>query len=115
MLVAALAVVPSGAAIAEATTSGGFDPYNLIGTLLTPVLVVVLLLFGKLHTEADYQRLEADRDAEKEERQRLQAALTDRVIPALSRSSLVIEAILPMVQNEVRLRAAARAPSTEDE
>lgn len=109
----AVALAPAVVVAAEASNGGGFDPYSLIGTVVTPVVVVALLLFGKLHTESDYKRLQEDLDAERAERARLQTALTDRVIPALTRSTLVLEALSPIVQTEVRLRAAARSPDSD--
>lgn len=107
---AAFTAAPAAVVLAETAATSNFDPYSLIGTALTPVIVVALLLFGKLHTEKDYQRLAEDLDRERAESERLQTALTDRVIPALTRSTLVLEALSPIVQTEVRLRAAARSP-----
>jgi hypothetical protein len=108
----AIVAAPAAIVLAEAATNQ-FDPYSLIGTIVTPVIVVALLLFGKLHTEADYQRLADELEASRAEQMRLQTALTDRVIPALTRSTLVLEALSPIIQTEVRLRAAARAPDPD--
>lgn len=110
MSVGPLAVLaaPPAVVLAEAASSG-FDPYSLIGTVLTPVIVVTLLLFGKLHTESDYQRLLDDRNSEKAERIQLQSVVNERVIPGMARQTLINEAVLaalPQVENEVRLRAA---------
>jgi hypothetical protein len=102
---AALAVsAPVATLLAEAATNSGFDPYSLIGTLITPVLVVVLLLTNKLHTEGDYKRVIADLEVEKARTTTLQTALVDRVIPALTRSTLVLETVSPLLQTEVHLR-----------
>jgi len=111
----AAAVATPAVFVAADAAANGFDPYSLIGTVLTPVIVVTLLLFGKLHTEADYQRVVTDLDLARAEQTRLQTALTDRAIPALTRSTLVLEALSPIVQTEVRLRAAARSVNPEDQ
>jgi len=100
--------------LADATTGIGFDPFSLIGTLLTPVIVVLLLLGGKLHTEGDYKRLADDLEAERARTAALQSALTDRVIPALTRSTLVLETVSPLLQTEVHLRGS-RGPQPEGE
>lgn len=97
---------PPAVILTEAATTGGFDPISLIGTIVTPVIVVALLLMGKLHTDSDYRRVLSDLDEERAERVRLQTALTDRVVPALTRATLVLEAVSPTLQAEVRLRAA---------
>lgn len=110
----AAVALPAGVVLAEASASSGFDPYSLIGSVVTPVIVVALLLFGKLHTESDYKRLAEELESERAERVRLQTALTDRVIPALTRSTLVLETLSPMLQTEVRLRAATRPDSDPD-
>jgi hypothetical protein len=104
-IVGLLVATPPAMVVAEAATGASFDPVSLIGSVITPVIVVVLLLIGKLHTDSDYKRVLADLEAERAERARLQTALTDRVIPALTRSTLVLEAVAPMLQNEIRLRA----------
>lgn len=104
---AALTVSPA-TLLAEASTGGvGLDVTTLIGTLLTPVAVVLLLLANKLHTDGDYQRVVADLASERAERTRLQNVVNDKVIPRMARQNLVMEALLPLVQNEVRLRAVA--------
>jgi hypothetical protein len=97
----------------RAATNSGFDPYSLIGTLLTPVIVVILLLTNKLHTEGDYKRLQADLDLEKGRTTALQEALVERVIPALTRSTLVLEQVSPLLQTEVHLRTRERDRRSE--
>ena len=69
-------------------------------------MVIVLLLMNKLHTHSEVRRLEEDNDALRADNLRLQDALTDRVIPALTRSTLVLETISPLLQTEIHLRAA---------
>lgn len=93
-----LAVAEQGAA--------GFDPWTLIGTVITPVVVVVLLLIGKLHTDVDYKRLSDTAKSEHDERIRLQNIVNERVIPMSHRQTLVMEATLPLVQAQVRLLEA---------
>lgn len=95
---------PTGVLIAEAATQSDFDPVSLIGTLITPVLVVILLLTNKLHTEGDYKRLQQDLDLEKGRTTALQEALVERVIPALTRSTLVLEQVSPLLHTETHLR-----------
>lgn len=103
----AVIAAPAGLVLAEAaSTNGGVDVYSLIGTLITPVIVVALLLAGKFHTGGDYDRVVADLAEERAERVRLQNVVNDRVIPGMARATLVMEALLPSVENEVRLRAA---------
>jgi hypothetical protein len=90
------AVIAAPAVVSVAATAdgaGGFDPTTLIGTVVTPVLVIALILFGKLHTHGEVERLETDLAAERADNAALQAALTDRVVPALTRSTLVLEAL----------------------
>jgi hypothetical protein len=86
--------------VAVAAADQGFDPYSLIGTVVTPVLVIALLLMGKLHTHGEVARLETDlaaRDAalavKDEQLTALQAGLVDRAIPALTRATLVLEGL----------------------
>lgn len=111
MLTSVAAVsAPAVVSVAGAVVDGGFDPYSLIGTFITPVIVVALLLMGKLHTEGEHKRLLEDLDAEKARTAALQSALTDRVIPALTRSTLVLENVSPLLQTEVHLR---RRPEEE--
>lgn len=111
-----LAVAPAGVLVAGAAANSGFDAWTLLttgGPVGILAVVVWLVLTDKLHTHGDYKRVVDELEAEKTERLRLQAALTDRAIPALTRSTLVLEALSPLLQNEVRLRAATRSPDGE--
>lgn len=101
----AILASPAAVFVADATNAWS-DPAGLIGTFITPVIVVLLLVTDRLHTHGDYVRLLGDRDAEREERKRLQTAMNDRAIPALTRSTLALEAALPRLGREVRLHAA---------
>jgi hypothetical protein len=107
VLAPALVIAPPAVVLlADASSSGGLDPYaGLIGTLVTPVIVVLLLLAGKLHTDSDYQsRVDYGKD-EHEERVRLQAVIDEQVIPRMGRNTLILEALMPLVRDQVRLRA----------
>lgn len=99
-------LAPPAAYVAGAVADSGFDWQTFIGTTITPVIVVILLLFGKLHTDGDYRRLEAYAKSEHDERVKLQNVLTEDVLPKLHRATLIMEALLPLVEAEVRLRQA---------
>lgn len=90
--------------VADAATADSFGPYSLIGTVVTPVIVVVLLLAGKLHTHGELARLVDSNEQLRAQNQTLQEALIERAVPALTRSTMVLEQITPLIQNEVRLR-----------
>lgn len=92
-----------------ATTSDntGFDLTSLIGAGITPAIVIVLMLLGKLRTEPEVKRLESEvtqlRAQVREKDQQmlsLQGGLVDRAIPALTRSTLVLEALSPMLRGD---------------
>lgn len=97
--------------LAVASNTGGFDVSSLIGASITPAIVIVLLLLGKLRTEPEVRRLEgentllrkqvSDKDAQM---LLLQGGLADRAIPALTRSTLVLEALSPLLQSDDRMR-----------
>lgn len=111
--------------VAAADPTASFNPYSLIGSVVTPVIVVLLLLFGKLRTESESKRqeetLEAYRDQlrlKDEQLQQLQTALQERVIPALTRATLVLETLSPLLQTELSFnrphRQQRRATPGED-
>lgn len=97
-------------AVSEVVTNGA-DPLALIGTVVTPVTVVVLFLTGFLHTRSEVRRLEealAAKDAtitrQQEQIDALQNGLIDKAIPALTRATTVLDAISPLITTEPRLR-----------
>lgn len=113
----ALAVPPVyGFVMAAATDgTGGVNIPSIIGTTVTPVIVIILLLMGKLRTEPEVKRIEkslseanATVAVKDKQLQDLQAGLVDKAIPALTRTTLVLETIAPMLQTELHLR---RPPS----
>lgn len=115
ILPAAVVATPAAVSlIADAAAGGnGFDPFSLIGTVFTPVVVIILLLTNKLHTEGDYKRIAEDLESERARNAALQTALTEQAIPALTRSTLVLETISPLLQTEVHLRVRDRRPEEE--
>lgn len=114
------------AILADTPTTGTHSPdiYSLLGTAVTPAIVVVLLLMGKLRTEAEVKRLEADirnRDAviatKDDQLSALQNGLIERAIPALTRSTLVLETLnqapdLPVIRQPQG--SGRRRPKDED-
>lgn len=92
------------AVLTDAASSAGFDPISIIGTVLTPTIVIILLLTGKLHTDSEVKRLEDAVTAKDAQLAALQSGLTDRVIPALTRATLVLETVSPLLQTDVHLR-----------
>lgn len=114
----ALLATPAALSVVAATSTGvtgNFDLTSLVGTVVTPVIVIFLLLLGKLRTEPEVKRLERENDNLRElvhekdtQMLALQSGLVDKAIPALTRSTLVLETISPMLQTEVSLRRPPR-------
>lgn len=83
-----------------ADTVPSFDPYTLLASAGIPGVVVLLLITGKLRTEAEVNRLVAENSrkdlviAQKDEQiQSLQRGIVDQAIPALTRSTLLMETL----------------------
>jgi hypothetical protein len=103
---AALVVLPPAFVAAEAATGGSPDIVQLITALGFPTALVVAWMFGWVVSGREHDRVIRDRDEERAERIRLQTAMSERAIPALTRQTLVMEAALPLLEERVRLRAA---------
>jgi len=103
-----LAPLTASAIIAADSGSGGVDVSSLLGTAVTPVLVILLLLTGKLRTENEVKNRDEtianlrqqihDKDAQLGA---LQAGVVDKAIPALTRTALVLEKLSPMLTPDV--------------
>lgn len=94
----------AAAAITEASSGSGFDPFTLIGSTITPVIVIVLLLTGKLHTDVDYKHLEKYASREHDERVQLLTVVTETVLPNQHRATVIMELLLPFIEAEFRVR-----------
>jgi hypothetical protein len=92
---------------AAADPGGKLDLQSLIGTTVTPAIVILLLLFGKLRMESEVKRLERDLAAERKERLDLLETVTTKVIPALTKSTLVLEKMVPTVEADITYRRTA--------
>lgn len=108
-VIASPAVVSLGAAVVD--PGSGFDPVSLIGTVITPVIVVGLFLAGKLHPHSEIVRMQETITrllAEKAEKDVQLAAtqtwMRDQAFPGMARAALVLETITPLLQTDVRLR-----------
>jgi TRAP-type mannitol/chloroaromatic compound transport system permease large subunit len=120
---AVLLVPPVSIGVAELSSTSiapNFDITSLIGTVITPALVIVLLLMGKLHTDPEVKRLQHDNDDLREQIHQKDAdvaasqqKLIDSVIPALTRSALVLESVLPLLQTETRVRRLPLPPGDQ--
>ena len=94
--------IPTAVVLAAETTGTGFDISSIIGTVVTPVVVLMLLIMGKLRTENEIKNRDEtiailrqqvkDKDAQLD---RLQEGLVDKAIPALTRAALILEKISP--------------------
>lgn len=98
-------------AAAAADSNTGFDPTTLVGTFITPVGVLIMLGTGWLITGKEARRLERALEAADAERLRLQQALIDPTVPALTRSTDALEQIAQLLQTETRIRL--RRPEDE--
>lgn len=103
---------PTSVLMAEAVTSS--DPlqswlsYGAVGAMV--VAFAVGLIVPKSTHEKARADLNEERHAHAETRAQLvalQSSTSDRVIPALTKSTLVLEALTPIVQAEIALRRAA--------
>lgn len=110
---AVLAAVPPIAVLASTAAGGSPDIVSVIEALGFPTALVVAWIFGWVVSGREHDRVIKDRDEERAERIRLQTAMSDRAIPALTRQTLVMEAALPLLEERVRLRAA-REPDPGD-
>lgn len=95
-------LLTGGSVLAEAAASGTFDPWSLVGTTVTPVVVLILLVTGYLHTGGDYKRMEADLKETREELTALRTSVMDRAIPALTRTTSVLEGLSPLIETRLR-------------
>lgn len=68
-------------------------------------VVVLLFIFGYIHSKADYERLMAEKDRAVEEKNRAEASreefiqfYNDKLMPMLSQWQHNVEALLPVMQ-----------------
>jgi hypothetical protein len=104
-MIVPLAVVAAPAATALAYTAadtGGVDLTSLLGTVVTPVIVILLLLTGKLRTEGEVKnrdetiRILRQQNTDKDvQLTALQAGVVEKAIPALTRTALILERLTP--------------------
>lgn len=111
----AIFVITPTAAAAAGEVVGGFDPWQLIGYGLTPVTFVVLFLTGQIVSKGELARALANLAIarqeladERTEAAKVQDSIIERVIPAVTKQTLVLEAIAPLLQTETHLRRPPR-------
>ncbi len=114
-------MIGTAAVVGSVGTAGGvlaaaadsFDPVSLIGTAVTPVVVVLLLVTGWLRTRSEAERLEKalqdaqdDADEARAQHAALVTKLVNDIVPALTRSADATAASTAAVQ-ELTRRALA--------
>lgn len=99
----AIVAVPAAGALAyTAADTGGVDLTSLIGTVVTPVIVILLLLTGKLRTDGEIKNRDETitilRQQNKDQATQLmalQTSVVEKAIPALTRTALILERLTP--------------------
>jgi hypothetical protein len=86
--------------LADAGTGGISDPLTWLVNLGVAGIVIILLVTGQLRTKAEVEHLQRENerkdkllDAKDGQIAAMQAVITDKTLPALSRSTQVLEAI----------------------
>lgn len=110
-LLAAPPVATAVTALAD-QQPGLVSPETLVGTLITPVMVVVLFLTNQIYSRGHVKNLEAalkesqDREQAKDEQY---SQSMERVIPALTLSTNVLNEVSPFIRSGVLLQLARAA------
>jgi hypothetical protein len=101
-LAAVAAPTVAAAAYAVTSDSSGLDLTSLLGTVVTPVIVILLLLTGKLRTEGEVKNRDETiailrrQNSDKEDQLvALQTSVVEKAIPALTRTALILERLTP--------------------
>lgn len=97
--------LPGVAAVAGQTATTGFDPYQLITAGVTPVAVLIAIMLGKLAPEYVVKEMRTDKDHAEAQVEVLTAQMSEKVIPALTLSTQVLDRLAPMMQTEITFRA----------
>lgn len=92
----------TGHAIATLADAAGADPASIIGTTVTPVVVVLLLVTGWLRTKGETDRVTRDLAEERAARVELQRVLTSEVVPALTRSTDAVTRSTDLMESMAR-------------
>jgi hypothetical protein len=97
-----LVAAPTIAFVAAESSSTGIDITSVVGTVVTPVVVIALLIMGKLRTENEIKNRDEtitilrqqvrEKDAQLES---LQEGVVNKAIPALTRAALILEKVSP--------------------
>jgi hypothetical protein len=103
-VIAQIGLIAAAPIVIVAAESSGtsIDITSIVGTVVTPVVVIALLIMGKLRTENEIKNRDetitilrkqvASKDAQLES---LQEGVVNKAIPALTRAALILEKISP--------------------
>lgn len=115
-ITAALSVPGVAVAATEAATHG-FDLSQIITAGVTPALVLLLILTGKLYPsgivdtyKARADQAEQQRDAANRSVELLNGQMLDRVVPALTLATQVLDRLAPMLATESTPHDQQHAP-----
>ena len=93
---------PPLAILAAETSGSGIDFTSILGTVVTPVVVIALLITGKLRTENEIKNrdetiaiVRAQVTAKDAQLEALQESVVNKAIPALTRAALILEKYQP--------------------
>lgn len=93
------AALTAGGVLAAGAGLAGWDPTTLIGTVVTPVVMVLLFITGWIVPKQSADELRRDLAAERAAREALARTLTEDVVPALVRSTDAMAANTAMMQS----------------
>lgn len=97
-----LIAAPAIAVVAAESSGTSIDITSIVGTVVTPVVVIALLIAGKLRTENEVKNrdetitlLRNQVDAKDVQLESLQEGVVNKAIPALTRAALILEKVSP--------------------
>lgn len=99
-----LAALPPSIILADVASGGSPDVIQIISGFGFPTAFAILWIRGLICSGRELDRVIADRNAEREERRRLQLIINERAIPGAGRQAAALEQAYPLMEEGARLR-----------
>ncbi len=83
----------------------------VLGGVLAPTTIAWMFIKGQLHSDSEFRRVIAESERRRQDNETLRESATTSLVPLVQRSTSVLEDVVALLRNELRMAPPSRSRS----